>query len=186
MNKTRHLRAVLLCSALAISANAFAQSKVIVPAGCKDGEDVCVCVNRLAAEAYQKKVEDIKTTQAENDKRISEQNSCLQRAQDSIVRAAIPPSLGSILGALADPVGMIKTAVSNAACNVVTDQANQVTRGINGVQSTVRGAASGAQYGVAGAVNGALGGQAGNIYGQPPADDKPFLQSFACRVFGRC
>ncbi len=138
-------------------------------------------------EAHKKEIE---TAAEDARKKAQEQASCLARAQDSVIRAAIPPSLGSILGVLADPVGMVQGAVGNAACNVITTETNKATGEMYKVQSGVRNESYKVQQGVTGAINGALGGQAGNIstppIQQPQQPQRSRLDELTCRVFGRC
>lgn len=180
-------RAALLLNATALCLAFLAMPTLAQQADVS--QDPCKDLDRSAREAMQAKQEAIRQSEIEHNKRVQEASSCMQRAQDAIARAAIPPDLGSLLGVLADPVGMVKTATENAACNVVTNQANEVIRPVSSMQGAVRGASTQVQGAVVGKVNQTLGGQAGTAYPLPNNQqqaDKSWYQSFACRVFGKC
>lgn len=122
-------------------------------------------------------------------KKAKEASSCLSRAGDSIVRAAIPPSIGQVLGILTDPGGYIQNATSNAACNIVTNQAYKVARVPQDINGAILRTGQGAQQIFTGTVDGSLGGGGisyGQYSGQPTAQDQSFFQSITCRIFGRC
>jgi hypothetical protein len=181
------MKRILIAVVLAASSAAWAQSGAVA----KDCEQTPGGARILGAAAREreeaaKRVDELEKRDA---KAAQAASSCLSRAGDNIVRAAIPPSIGSILGVLSDPGGYIQNATSNAACNVVSNEANKVAREARDVNGAVRRAGSDADRAFRGGVDGALGGQGGSYgqySGQPPPKDQSFYQTMSCRIFGRC
>ena len=176
-------------AALLLNAAVLCVACVAMPVGAQQADisqDPCKDLDNSAREAMQARQAVIRQSELEHNKRVQEASSCLQRAQDAIARAVIPPDLGSLIGILGDPIGMVKTATENAACNVVTNQANEVVRPVTSIQGAVRGVSSQVQGTVVGKVNQVLGGQAGSLYGSQQPADKSWYQSFTCRVLGKC
>lgn len=180
------MKRILVMFAVSCSAVAWAQTGATAP------NDPCGPNNPLLAAAAKaredaaKRVDELEKRDA---KAAQEASSCLSRAGDNIIRAAIPASIGSILGVLTDPGGYIQNATSNAACNVVTSEANKVARVPRDVNGAVRRAGSDADRAFRGTVDGALGGQGqsyGQYSGQQQPKDQSFYQTMSCRIFGRC
>ncbi len=173
---------VLAIAIATFAGGAFAQAAAPVPnANCEQ-------VLGAAKAAKQEEMDKIEKERRNAAKRAQESQSCLARAGDSIIRAAIPPSLGSILGVLTDPEGYIRNSTSNAACNIITSEANEIGRGASDVNGAIRKAGSDAQGVFTGGVDGALGGNSrGGYYsGAPKQEDQGFFQSMSCRLFGKC
>lgn len=150
--------------------------------------DPCQQVLEAAKNAKNAEIDAIQQERRNAAKAAQEAQSCLARAGDGIIRAAIPPSIGSILGVLTDPEGYIKGATSSAACNIITNEANKVSRGVSDVNGAVVKAGSDAQRVFTGKVDGALGGNGrGGYYPNDPSkEDQGFFKSMSCRLFGRC
>lgn len=179
--KHKTARTALLLSLVLACSAAFSQS---APQADRTA-DPCAAIQDAAQAAKKDHTEEILKNRDSMKKVAKSVSSCLARAQDSVVRAAIPPSLGTLLGVLADPIGMVEKAAENASCNVITQEANKVSNEAYRVNSEVRGVSQRAQQAVTGAVNDAFGGKAGNIY-TPPPPERGENKSLICRVFGRC
>lgn len=168
---------VFSVAALLMAPSAFSQAVANAP---------CEEVKQSAINAQNKTVQDIREREIATAKGASQAASCLASAGDGILRAAIPPSLGSIFGVLSDPLGYATSAMTNAACSVITNAAGQVTRGASDISGAVRQAGSNAQGVFTGAVNKTVG-SSGDYYPTPkPATDPGFFQTMTCRLFGRC
>ena len=148
--------------------------------------DACAAVKMRAEEARDKTKRKAQEEADDRAKKAKEASSCLARAGDGILRAAIPPSLGSILGVLSDPLGYATSAMTNAACSVMSTQADKVARGASDINGAIRKSGNEAQGVFTGTVNKTVGG-AGDYYPVPkPANDPGFFQTMSCRLFGRC
>lgn len=173
--------------AAAISGGAFAQAAA--PAGIAPNVN-CQSVLNAASLAKKKEMETIEKERRNAATRAQAAQSCLARAGDNIIRAAIPPSLGSILGVLGDPEGYIRNATSNAACNIITNESNEVARGASDVNGTIIKAGRDAQGVFTGEVDKGLGGggisRGGYYSNEVKKEDQTFFQSMSCRLFGKC
>lgn len=153
--------------------------------------DRCKVVLSAAQGAQEHRESEIRDQERKAAQRAKEAASCLARAGDNIVRAAIPPSLGSIFGAITDPAGYIQNATSNAACNVVNQEAGKVARGYGDLNGAVLREGAAADQAFRGGVDQALGGN-GQSYGQytgqtqKKEDDSGFWKTMTCRMYGRC
>jgi hypothetical protein len=148
----------------------------------------CKYVLDGAAEAHDKALKDAEERAEKVATKAKESSSCLARAGDQVIRAAIPPTLGSVLGVLNDPVGMIQGAVGNAACNVIQKGTNTVSGTAGAMNGAVRGAGQDAQRQAMEKIDQAMGGQ-GITRGVTPAPTPPGksrMEELTCRIFGRC
>lgn len=150
----------------------------------------CQAVLSAATDAKAAEIEKIEAERRTATKVAQEAQSCLSRAGDNIIRAAIPPSLGSILGVLTDPEGYIRNSTSNAACNVMTNESNKVARGASDVNGTILKTGRDVEGGFTSEVDKGLGGK-GNSRGgyytnEAKKEDQSFFQSMSCRLFGKC
>lgn len=150
----------------------------------------CKVVLAAAQGAQEHRESEIRAQEQKAAQRAREASSCLSRAGDSIVRAAIPPSLGQIFGSISDPAGYIANATSNAACNVVNTEASKVARGAGDVNGAVMREGGAIDQSFRGGVDDALGGK-GQSYGQYTGqkksdDDSNFWKTMTCRLYGRC
>ena len=172
--------------AMAMALSAFAASAATDPSP----NEHCAPVIKAAQDAKNAEISNIDKERRNAAKAAAEAQSCLARAGDNILRSAIPPSISSILGVLTDPDGYIRNATSNAACNVITNEANKTARGASDVNGTIRKAGSDAQGVFTGGVDDALGGKGASRGGyytnEAKTEDQSFFKSMSCRLFGRC
>lgn len=178
---------IITIAALLSGCAALAQQQ---PAAATSGPaptERCKVVLAAAQGAQEQRVSEIRAQEQRAAQRAREAASCLSRAGDSIVRAAIPPSLGQVFGAVSDPGGYIQNATSNAACNVVTNEAAKGARGYSDLNGAVMRQGGAIDQVLRGGVDDALGGK-GQTYGQYTGQktDSGFWQSLTCRLYGRC
>lgn len=189
-----------IAAALLASASALAQQQPAQPAQAAPAApqapaptERCKVVLATAQGAQEIRESEIREKERKAAQRAKEASSCLARAGDNIVRAAIPPSLGSIFAAVSDPAGYITNATSNAACNVVNQEAGKVARGYGDLNGALQREGGAVDQAFRGGVDQALGGN-GASYGQYTGqqqqkgkdDDREFWKTMSCRLFGKC
>ncbi len=188
---------ITIIVALVLASSALAQQQPAQPAqAAQQGPtptERCKVVLATAQGAQEIRESEIREKERKAAQRAKEASSCLARAGDNIVRAAIPPSLGSVFGAISDPTGYIANATSNAACNVVNQEANKVARGYGDLNGALQREGGAVDQAFRGGVDQALGGN-GASYGQYTGqqqekgknDDREFWKTMSCRLFGKC
>lgn len=178
------MKRLIIIAGLVACGGALAQQAAPAPT------DRCKVVLASAQGAQEQRESEIRAQEQKAAQRAKEAASCLSRAGDSIIRAAIPPSLGQIFGAVSDPAGYIQNATSNAACNVVNNEAGKVTRGVGDVNGAVMREGGAIDQSFRGGVDDALGGKGqsyGQYTGQKKSDDESnFWRTMTCRLYGRC
>ncbi len=183
------MKSLIIIGGLVACGAALAQQAAPAPSQGPTPTDRCKVVLASAQGAQEQREREIRAQEQRAAQRSKEAASCLSRAGDNIVRAAIPPSLGSVFGAVSDPAGYIANATSNAACNVVNNEASKVTRGIGDVNGAVMREGAAVDQAFKGSVDEALGGKGasyGQYTGQPKKQEDGFWQTMTCRLYGRC